>query len=226
MRNNAGKSPDRRNCRRTVMSPFQVAAPVIALAFATAMYSAAAQSPAPKPSVNETMPPAPPIAGPASPSPLQPGDAFGEQVTLPERTIVYITGHSNWDTAFDTLVDAFKSLNEYLDKQDIKPAGSALTIYTQTDDTGFSFKAALPVAQTPKDPPKGDIGVGPAPSGRALKFVHRGSYDAMDSTYEAITNYLDDKQLEAKDLFIEEYATDPVKTAPDKLVVNVFVPVK
>ena len=35
----------------------------------------------------------------------------------------------------------------------------------------------------------------------------------MDSTYEAITNYLDDKQLEAKDLFIEEYATDPVKTA-------------
>lgn len=226
MRCYAGESPDRRNRRRTVMSPLQVAATVIALAVAVAMDMAAAQSPAPKPSVNETMPPAPPIAGPASPSPLQPGDAFGEQVTLPERTIVYITGHSNWDTAFDTLIDAFKSLREYLDKQDVKPTGSALTIYTQTDDTGFSFKAALPIAQAPKDPPKGDIGVGPAPSGRALKFVHRGSYDAMDSTYEAITNFLDDKQLEAKDLFIEEYATDPVKTAPDKLVVNVFVPVK
>jgi effector-binding domain-containing protein len=48
----------------------------------------------------------------------------------------------------------------------------------------------------------------------------------MDSTYEAITNYLDDKQMEAKELFIEEYATDPLKTDPDKLVVNVFVPVK
>jgi effector-binding domain-containing protein len=48
----------------------------------------------------------------------------------------------------------------------------------------------------------------------------------MDSTYEAITNYLDDKQLEAKDLFIEEYATDPVTSDPSKLVVNVFVPVK
>jgi effector-binding domain-containing protein len=224
MRSNAGESPDRRKRRRTVMSPLHLAATVIALAFAIAMNTAAAQSPAPKPSVNETMPP--PIAGPASPSPLQPGDAFGEQVILPERTIAYITGHSNWDTAFDTLVDAFKSLHEYLDKQDVKPTGSALTIYTQTDDTGFSFKAALPIAQAPKDAPKGDIGVGPAPSGRALKFVHRGSYDAMDSTYEAITNYLDDKQLEAKDLFIEEYTTDPVKTAADKLVVNVFVPVK
>ena len=35
---------------------------------------------------------------------------------LPERTIVYMKGTSKWDAAFDTLVDAFKSLNEYLDK--------------------------------------------------------------------------------------------------------------
>ena len=48
----------------------------------------------------------------------------------------------------------------------------------------------------------------------------------MDSTYEAITNFLDDKQLEAKELFIEEYTTDPVKTEPNSLVINVFVPIK
>ena len=164
--------------------------------------------------------------GPSSPSPLQPGDAFGESVTLPERTILYLKGHTNWDAAFETLVDAFKSLNEYIDKQGIKPDGSAMTIYTQTDDTGFQFKAAAPIAAAPADLPKGDIAVGQAPSGKALKFVHRGSYDAMDSTYEAITNYLDDKQLEVKDVFIEEYTTDPVKSDPNKLVVNVFVPVK
>jgi hypothetical protein len=48
----------------------------------------------------------------------------------------------------------------------------------------------------------------------------------MDNTYEAITNHLDDKKLEAKDMFIEEYLTDPLKTAEDKLVINVFVPLK
>jgi effector-binding domain-containing protein len=223
MHANAGESPDRRTRRSTVMSPLSLASTVAALAFALAVNMAYAQSPGPKPS--EPVPVAP-MAGPASPSPLQPGDAFGEQVTLPERTIVYMKGYSKWDTAFDTLVDAFKSLHEYLDKQDVKPVGPAITIYTQTDDAGFSFQAALPVAQTPKDPPKGDISVGPGPSGKALKFVHRGSYDAMDSTYEAITNYLDDKRLEAKDLFIEEYDTDPVNSDPNKLVVNVFVPVK
>jgi effector-binding domain-containing protein len=161
-----------------------------------------------------------------APAPLQPGDAFGESVTLPERTIVYIQGHGQWDAAFETLVDAFKSLGEYLDKQGIKPDGAFMTIYTETDDMGFSFQAGVPVAAPPKDPPKGDIAVGPAPAGKALKFVHRGSYDAMDSTYEAITNYLDDKHLEAQGPFIEEYVTDPVKTPSEKLVVNVFVPVK
>jgi effector-binding domain-containing protein len=221
---NAGESPDRRKRRRTVMSPFQRVLTITALAAAFTANVASAQNAAPQPGASEPAPPT--ITGPASPSPLQPGDAFGEQVTLPERTIVYMQGHSNWDSAFDTLVDAFKSLHEYLNKQNIKPVGAPLTIYTQTDDTGFSFKAALPVAQLPKDPPKGDITSGPAPSGKALKFVHRGSYDAMDSTYEAITNYLDDRQLEAKDLFIEEYATDPVTSDPKKLVVNVFVPVK
>ena len=210
-------------CTRLAASIF------VALAFAAG--AAAAQTTSPpaqsQPAPAQPMPPAaPPMPGPASPSPLLPGDSFGTEVTLPERTIIYLKGHTNWDAAFDTLVDAFKSLNEYLDKQGIKPNGPAMTIYTQADDTGFSFQAALPIAEVPKDPPKGDIAVGPAPSGKALKFVHRGSYDAMDTTYEAITNHLDEKRLEANDLFIEEYATDPVTTAPDKMVVVVFVPVK
>ena len=34
------------------------------------------------------------------------------------------------------------------------------------------------------------------------------------------------KKLEAKDTFIEEYITDPLKTAEDKLVINVYVPLK
>lgn len=168
----------------------------------------------------------PPMQGPAAPSPLQPGDAFGEEVTLPGRSIIYLKGKAKWDDAFATLVDAFKSLNEYLAKAGLKPNGPFLTIYTETDDTGFSFEAAAPIEKAPDNPPKGDIAVGQSPSGKALKFVHRGSYDAMDSTYEAITNFLDDKKLDAKDLFIEEYASDPVKTDPGHLTINVYVPVK
>ncbi len=210
------------------MSVMRRASPVLAallLALATGLAAAQPAPPADKPA--EQMPPAPPPPGAEpSPSPLKPGDAFGLEVMLPERTMVYLKGHTNWDTAFDTLVELFKTLHAFMDKEGIAANGPAMTIYTQTDETGFQFEAAYPIAQTPANPPKGDIAVGPAPSGKALKFVHRGSYDAMDTTYEAITNYLDDHQLDAKDLFIEEYTTDPATSNQDKLVIDVFVPIK
>jgi len=161
-----------------------------------------------------------------SPSPLRPDDAFGEQVTLAPRTIVYFRGRGTWDTAFETLLDAFTSLKDYVDQQNIKPTGNPMTVYTQTDDSGFRFLAALPIAEEPKDPPKGDIAVGTTPAGRALKFTHRGSYEAMDTTYEAITNYLDDKQLEAQDTFIEEYVSGPLKAGNNDMVIEVYVPLK
>ena len=96
---------------------------------------------------------------------------------MTEKSIVYFKGSGTWDSAFDTIVDAFKTVNGFLDKQGIKPVGPPMTIYTATDDSGFQFNAAVPVAETPKDPPRGDIAVGTSPTGRAFKFIHHGSYE-------------------------------------------------
>jgi effector-binding domain-containing protein len=164
-------------------------------------------------------------AAPATPAPVQTADPFGEETTLTPKQVITFTGKANWDSAFDTLMDAFKQLTAFLDKQGVKPSGNPMIVYTSTDDTGFTFFAEMPVDQELKNLPKA-MSMGKSPDGKALKFVHRGSYDNMDNTYEAITNHLDDKKLEAKDTFIEEYMTDPLKTAEDKLVINVFVPLK
>ena len=48
----------------------------------------------------------------------------------------------------------------------------------------------------------------------------------MDDTYEAISNYLDDKRLESKNVLIEQYVTDPVTADEKNLIVNVLVLVK
>jgi effector-binding domain-containing protein len=160
-----------------------------------------------------------------TPVPTQSIDPFGQEVSLPAKTIVYVAGSGTWDKAYDTLVEAFKKLDAYLDSAGIKAAGPAMTIYTSTDDTGFDFKAAIPVAEAPKNPPK-EIAVGQSPEGKVLKFVHRGSYDEMNQTYEAITNYLDEKGLDAKDILIEEYLTDLVTSPQEMLVVNVLVPLR
>jgi effector-binding domain-containing protein len=178
------------------------------------------------PSLAQTPPPPPPPPpAPAAPQP-KPGDPFGEEVTLTAKTIVFAKGSANWDSAFDTLVEAFKNVYGALQKQGLKAAGPPMTIYTATDDTGFEYQAGVPVSEEPKEPLGEGLAVGKSPEGKALKFIHRGSYDAMDSTYEAITNYLDEKRLEARDLFVEFYVTDPLTTPEDNLVIEVYVPIK
>jgi effector-binding domain-containing protein len=186
----------------------------------------AAQAPAtPAPPAAQTPPAAAQTPAPAAPA-VQTADPFGEELTLTAKTVVMMKGTATWDNAFETITNTLKTLQGALDKQSIKANGPALIVYTSTDDTGFVFQAELPVAEAPAKPLGKDITSGKSPEGKALKFVHRGSYDNMDNTYEAITNHLDEKKLEAKDSFIEEYTTDPLTTAEDKLIINVFVPLK
>ena len=225
------------NCPRPFRLAMVALVPVAAISLG---FAAALAQPAPTPAPPAASTPATPARpGPVSqpsdrstgsrggepPAPVQTADPFGEEITLTPKTVVVIKGTANWDSAFDTLVESLKSLSALLDKQGIKPSGNSMIVYTSTDDTGFTYLAEIPVDQEPKNLTKA-MSMGKSPDGKALKFVHRGSYDNMDNTYEAITNHLDDKKLEAKDTFIEEYITDPLKTAEDKLVINVYVPLK
>jgi effector-binding domain-containing protein len=154
----------------------------------------------------------------------QPIDPFGQEVTLAEKPIVYMAGTGEWDTAYETLKESFKALQEYLDKAGIKPAGPAMTIYTAMDDVSFNFQAAIPLTAAPSAAPPGNVGTGASPAGKALKFVHRGSFDAMTQTYDAISHYVEEKQISTKELLIEEYIADLLTSPADKLVINIFVP--
>ncbi len=197
----------------------------LAAALALGLASAAlAQTPNPPPAADAPPPP------PAKPNiRANSNDPFAEPVTLTPKTIIYLKGNTTLDKALETLQDAFKSLNTLIEKQGIKRAGPSMTIYSypddpdDPDDLSFSFQAAVPVVDAPKNLPKGDIQIGQSPGGKALKFVYRGSYDAMEDIYEPIAAYLDEKQIEVQNIHIEEYETDLATTPEDKLVVNIYV---
>lgn len=201
--------------------------------------AAPAQPPAAAaPATPATPAPAAPETPAATPAPASPPaaaqppatqkaqiDPFGEEVTITAKKVISIKGTANWDNAFESLTDSLKTLTTILEKQAIKQAGPAIIVYTSADDTGLVYQAQLPVEQDPKNLPK-DVTITKSPEGKVLKFIHRGSYDTMENTYEAITNHLDDKRLEANDTYIEEYDTDPLKTPEDKLVITIYVPPK
>jgi effector-binding domain-containing protein len=182
------------------------------------------QTPAPAPPAATTTPAAPEPIAPQS-TPAQSGDVFGENATLTARTMIYVKGSGTWDKTFDIITSSLKKIKTYLDKEGIKPDGLPMTVFTASDDNGFDYEIGLPIAAAPKNPPHGEFAVGQTPDGPALKFVYRGSYDDLDSTYETITDYLDEKRLDAKEM-IEEYVTDPLTAGANKLVINVYVLIK
>ena len=166
-----------------------------------------------------------PVPPPAQ-EPAQNPEPFGEEVTLAGKPMVFIAGKASWDKAWPTLIEKLKTISAFLAKQKIAPAGAAMTIYLAVRDAGFEYQAAVPLAEAPSKLPRGVVSAGQSPVGKAIKFVHRGSYESMEMLYEAINNYLDGKGVEKQGLFYEEYVTDPLTTPEDKLVVNVYVMVK
>ncbi|WP_424361667.1 GyrI-like domain-containing protein [Methylocystis parvus] len=135
---------------------------------------------------------------------------MSETVTVDARPAAVLKGQGKWEGAAKTLSEAMKKLNAAVAKAGLTVNGRPVAVFTKTDDTGFAFEAMAPLAAAPEGKPKLSDGVeiGASPAGKALKFQHRGSYDEIDATYEAIAAYLDEKGLDTKDLIIEEYLTD------------------
>lgn len=183
--------------------------------------------------------PAPPTGKPDVAAPEKPGepettmpgvpnDAAAEPTEIPARPTAFLHGQAKWSDGFASLMSAQAKVKDAVAKAGLKQSGQPMTVFTETDDSGFSYDAMLPLADKPSDNVKldDDVKLGLSPSGKAIKFEHRGSYDDIDGTYELITAYLDEKGLESRNFFIEEYLTD-LKTSDDpNLSVDIYVFVK
>ncbi len=135
---------------------------------------------------------------------------MSQAVAVEARPAIALKGQGKWDEAEKLIPEALKKLKDAAAKAGLPVNGRPVTVFTKTDDSGFSFEAMLPLAAAPEGKAKfaNGVEVGSSPSGKALKFQHRGAYDEIEATYEAIAAYLDEKGLDTKDLIVEEYLSD------------------
>ncbi|WP_165933715.1 GyrI-like domain-containing protein [Aquabacter spiritensis] len=151
---------------------------------------------------------------------------MGQEAVLNPMPILTKTGTASWAEGFDALVAALKDITAEMDRLGLKRAGDAMVAYTASDEAGFDYEAQIPFSGATTEKPANGVGLGASYSGRVLKFGHVGSFADMDNTYEAIANYLDARNIEAQDLYIERYLTDPVTAPPESLEVEIFVPLR
>lgn len=223
----------------------ETAAPVTEPAAADAKKPAEATPPPP---VSPAAPP-PAVSSPAAPSatttppalimpgtdtkegpgmPGVPDDATAQTLNIAARPVALLSAKSDWEGGFKSIMQSIATVEAEVAKAGLKQSGKAIAVFTETGDSGFSYQAMVPLSEKPegKEALGNDVKIGMSPAGKAIKFEHRGAYDDIDSTYDLITAYLDEKGLEAQNLFIEEYLTDTKNADDQGLEVDIYVFIK
>jgi len=217
-------------------APPTAAAPAASPAAAAPAPSPAAAAPAatptPTPSPSAPAPTAAPAPA-ATPAPTPgaiPGDSgsMGETVDLTARPAAYLDGKAGRDEVYSAILDAIGAVRAEIGKAGLKPVDHPIAVFLEADDSGFKFRAAVPLAGAPdgKTQLSDAVKIGETPVGKAMRFEHRGAYDDIDGTYEAITAYLDEKGVDAQDVFVEEYLNDIKSPEDPNLQVDIYVLLK
>ena len=202
-----------------------------------AVQTPATQAPAaPSPQTQAPVAP-PPTSAPAetakpleAPKPLETpkpaADAGGgEMREITARPVLRIKGQSTWDDGFNALKKALAALDAEAKRLNLPREGNSMTYFVDSDDTGFTYEAMLPLGAAP---PAGlafgkDFDAAISPGGRAVVFSHEGAYDEIDTAYEALTAWLDDKGLVSTGKFLEEYEIVPEKSDETTLKLKIVV---
>ena len=185
-------------------------------------------TPTPTPTPEQSAPPAEatvPEPDHDKAAPGIPSDSSAETVDVPARPVAILTGDAQWADGFKSITGAIAKVQDAVKAAGLKQAGPPFAVFLSTDDSSFHYQAMVPLSEKPegKSELSDTVKIGESPAGKAIKFLHRGAYDDIDSTYDLITAYLDEKGLEAKNLFIEEYLSDTKESDDASLQADIYV---
>lgn len=187
---------------------------------------AAAQAQPAPPAADALTPP--PVVDPkkVETTPVAPAaPAFAaEELVLTPVPVLTLSGSATWDDAYDTLLASVKQADAEVKRLGLARAGDVFVMYTSSDDRGFEYEVQMPFSGPTTQKPAAPMKLGGSFAGKVLKFVHTGSFSDMDNTYEQVANYLDEKNVEQNDLYIERYRSDLLTASPEALEIEILVP--
>jgi effector-binding domain-containing protein len=176
------------------------------------------------PGVNAKPAPSTPAETGSKPPPGVPDDASAVTLELTSRPVAFTEASAEWADGFKSVVGEIAKVDAAIKKAGLTPAGHPFAVFLATDDKSFQFEAMVPLAAKPEGTELSDgVKIGESPSGKAIKFLHRGAYDDIDSTYDLITAFLDEKGLESQNRFLEEYLTDTTEPDDANLEADIYV---
>jgi effector-binding domain-containing protein len=132
-----------------------------------------------------------------------------ETAELPDQPSLCVRFETSMEKIKDDIGRAYGLIFARIGVSGVAPAGPPMALYfdMDMDPESFEMEACVPVAGEVQD--EGEVAFRVLPGGKFLSVMHRGSYDTLEKTYEALFAYMKESGLELAGPGRELYLTDP-----------------
>jgi effector-binding domain-containing protein len=126
------------------------------------------------------------------------------------------------------LGQAYGTIGSFLAQNHLEMAGAPLSISESYDEDGYRFTAGIPLAANPdlelaEDSP---VTVREMPAAKAAFLVHKGPYQNLHASYEALVAYVAAHGYKTSGPSWEEYVSDPGTVPEEELITHIYMPVE
>ncbi len=150
-------------------------------------------------------------------------------IEIPEKQVIYIRitgkyGNENFQKTWNELWDFIK-VNKLFTKG-IERIGISYDDPKTTKSENCRYDACLSIHKPVK--PQGKVGFKKIKGGKFAVFNYQGSYANLGEVYDTIfADWLINSNCELRDIpIMEKKINDPLRTEPDKLITEIYVPIK
>jgi AraC family transcriptional regulator len=146
---------------------------------------------------------------------------------LADQTVMFVRRMGNYEKAtaeaWQTLCG---TLPEMVRDRSVRFIGISHDNPSITEDSRLRYDACITVKGSPK--PKGEVGVQVLKGGKYAVFLHQGSYEKFNETYDLIfSEWLPRSGYRLRETpCFELYLNDPDRTKPEDLRTEIYVPIE
>lgn len=153
-----------------------------------------------------------------------------EPVEVTPQTIAYVSKTTSEDTAEIAAAfgDAYGKIGGFLTQHELVPTGPPISINTDwQSEGGYGFDAAMTIAAAPEGELAEDspVQIRQTEGGKALRFVHTGSYEGLEATYQKIEAYMAAHGHTIDGHPWDVWVSDPGSTPEEELITEIYFPI-
>lgn len=149
-------------------------------------------------------------------------------MTMKPATVAYLPMYGTYAQT----PEGFGRLYAWVEASGYKPTGMPAAVYFNipSDDAAsdaiWELQAPLAgdVAEAPPD--ESGIGIRHVPATDVIAAVHRGPYDSVLPTYQALWAWIEDNGYEPCGPPMERYLNDPGEMHPEEYLTEILMPVR